>query len=97
MYILLQTEFDRVQAFRRKLALWTKRAQEERMDMFSLLSDILENPPQVKIIHSVSQHLLKLAEKFVECFPEDVRKRHVWVVDSLSIDLTENNALPSHL
>lgn len=49
--------------------MWAKRAQEERMDMFSLLSDILENTPQVKIIHSVSQHLSKLAEKFAECFP----------------------------
>lgn len=64
------------------------------MDMFSLLSDILENTPQVKIIHSVSQHLSKLAEKFAECFPEDVRKGHMWVVDSLSIDLTKNMLCP---
>jgi len=40
---------DKVQAFKRKLALWFKRAEEERMDMFPPLSDILENSPQVKI------------------------------------------------
>uniref|UniRef100_A0A665UE42 HAT C-terminal dimerisation domain-containing protein n=1 Tax=Echeneis naucrates TaxID=173247 RepID=A0A665UE42_ECHNA len=37
---------DKVQAFKRKLSLWTKRAQEKRMDMFLLLSDLLENSPQ---------------------------------------------------
>lgn len=48
---------DKVQAFKRKSALWTKRAQEKRMDMFPLSSDILENSPEVKIGDSVSQHL----------------------------------------
>uniref|UniRef100_A0A3Q2WIW4 DUF4371 domain-containing protein n=1 Tax=Haplochromis burtoni TaxID=8153 RepID=A0A3Q2WIW4_HAPBU len=40
---------DKVEAFKGKIALLTKRAQEKRMDMFSLLSLILENSPQVKI------------------------------------------------
>uniref|UniRef100_A0A3P9BQV1 HAT C-terminal dimerisation domain-containing protein n=1 Tax=Maylandia zebra TaxID=106582 RepID=A0A3P9BQV1_9CICH len=43
---------DKVEAFKSKLALLTKRAQEKRMDMFSLLSLILENSPQVKISDS---------------------------------------------
>ena len=68
---------DKVQAFKRKLALWTKRAQEERMDIFPLLSDILETSPQVKIRHSVSQHLSQLADQFDEYFPEDPREGHV--------------------
>lgn len=89
---------DKVQAFRRKLALWTKRAHEERMDMFPLLSDSLELSPQVKLSHSVSQHLSQLAEKFAEYFPEDPREGHMWLVDPFSVDLTENDvALPSHL
>uniref|UniRef100_A0A3Q2WSY1 HAT C-terminal dimerisation domain-containing protein n=1 Tax=Haplochromis burtoni TaxID=8153 RepID=A0A3Q2WSY1_HAPBU len=37
---------DKVEAFKGKIALLTKRAQEKRMDMFSLLSLILENSPQ---------------------------------------------------
>uniref|UniRef100_A0A3Q3KTM0 HAT C-terminal dimerisation domain-containing protein n=1 Tax=Mastacembelus armatus TaxID=205130 RepID=A0A3Q3KTM0_9TELE len=89
---------DKVQAFKRKRASWTKRAQEERMDMFPLLSGILENSPQVKISHSVCQHLSQLAEKFNEYFPEDPREGHMWVVDPFSVDPTENDvALPSHL
>uniref|UniRef100_A0A3P9M9N8 HAT C-terminal dimerisation domain-containing protein n=1 Tax=Oryzias latipes TaxID=8090 RepID=A0A3P9M9N8_ORYLA len=89
---------DKVQAFQRKLSLWSKRAHEERLDMFPLLSDILESSPQVKISHSVSQHLSQLAEKFAEYFPEDPREGHMWVVDPFSVDPTENDvALPSHL
>uniref|UniRef100_A0A665UE29 HAT C-terminal dimerisation domain-containing protein n=1 Tax=Echeneis naucrates TaxID=173247 RepID=A0A665UE29_ECHNA len=68
---------DKVQAFKRKLSLWTKRAQEKRMDMFLLLSDLLENSPQVNISDSVSQHLSQLAEKFDDYFPEDPREGHV--------------------
>lgn len=68
---------DKVQAFKKKLALWSKRAQEKRMDVFPLLSDILENSPHVKISDSVSQHLSQLAEKFNEYFPEDPREGHV--------------------
>uniref|UniRef100_A0A665UD10 HAT C-terminal dimerisation domain-containing protein n=1 Tax=Echeneis naucrates TaxID=173247 RepID=A0A665UD10_ECHNA len=67
---------DKVQAFKRKLSLWTKRAQEKRMDMFLLLSDLLENSPQVNISDSVSQHLSQLAEKFDDYFPEDPREGH---------------------
>uniref|UniRef100_A0A8C7WPH8 HAT C-terminal dimerisation domain-containing protein n=1 Tax=Oryzias sinensis TaxID=183150 RepID=A0A8C7WPH8_9TELE len=89
---------DKVQAFQRKLPLWSKRAHEERLDMFPLLSDILESSPQVKISHSVSQHLSQLAEKFSEYFPEDPREGHMWVVDPFSVDPTENDvALSSHL
>uniref|UniRef100_A0A8C7ZPG4 Uncharacterized protein n=1 Tax=Oryzias sinensis TaxID=183150 RepID=A0A8C7ZPG4_9TELE len=89
---------DKVQAFQRKLSLWSKRAHEERLDMFPLLSDILESSPQVKISHSFSQHLSQLAEKFAEYFPEDPREGHMWVVDPFSVDPTENDvALPSHL
>uniref|UniRef100_A0A3P9LLJ5 HAT C-terminal dimerisation domain-containing protein n=1 Tax=Oryzias latipes TaxID=8090 RepID=A0A3P9LLJ5_ORYLA len=89
---------DKVQAFQRKLSLWSKRAHEERLDMFPLLSDILESSPQVKISHSVSQHLSQLAEKFAEYFPEDPREGHMWVVDPFSVYPTENDvALPSHL
>uniref|UniRef100_A0A3Q4AAA6 Uncharacterized protein n=1 Tax=Mola mola TaxID=94237 RepID=A0A3Q4AAA6_MOLML len=33
----------------RKLALWTRKAHEERMGMFPILSDIFENSPWVKI------------------------------------------------
>uniref|UniRef100_A0A8C7ZJR2 Uncharacterized protein n=1 Tax=Oryzias sinensis TaxID=183150 RepID=A0A8C7ZJR2_9TELE len=89
---------DKVQAFQRKLSLWSKRAHEERLDMFPLLSDILESSPQVKISHSVSQHLSQLAEKFAEYFPEDPREGHMRVVDPFSVDPTENDvALPSHL
>uniref|UniRef100_A0A3B4U0T5 HAT C-terminal dimerisation domain-containing protein n=1 Tax=Seriola dumerili TaxID=41447 RepID=A0A3B4U0T5_SERDU len=73
---------DKVQAFKRKLALWTKRAQEKRMDMFPLLSDILENCPQVMISDSVSQHLSQLAEKFDEYFPEDPREGHLLEVST---------------
>ncbi|KAE8278788.1 Zinc finger MYM-type protein 6 [Larimichthys crocea] len=89
---------DKVQAFKRKLALWTKRAQEKRMDMFLLLSDILENSPQVNISDSVSQHLSQLAEKFDDYFPEDPREGHMWILDPFSVDPTANDvALPSHL
>ncbi|XP_023813414.1 SCAN domain-containing protein 3-like [Oryzias latipes] len=89
---------DKVQAFQKKLSLWSKRAHEERLDMFPLLSDILESSPQVKISHSVSQHLSHLANKFAEYFPEDPREGHMWVVDPFSVDPTENDvALPSHL
>uniref|UniRef100_A0A665TDI7 HAT C-terminal dimerisation domain-containing protein n=1 Tax=Echeneis naucrates TaxID=173247 RepID=A0A665TDI7_ECHNA len=89
---------DKVQAFKRKLALWTKRAQEKRMDMFLLLSDILENSPQVNISDSVSQHLSQLAETFDDYFPEDPREGHMWILDPFSVDPTANDvALPSHL
>ncbi|KAE8284595.1 Zinc finger MYM-type protein 6 [Larimichthys crocea] len=89
---------NKVQAFKRKLALWTKRAQEKRMDMFLLLSDILENSPQVNISDSVSQHLSQLAEKFDDYFPEDPREGHMWILDPFSVDPTANDvALPSHL
>uniref|UniRef100_A0A3B4Y6R1 HAT C-terminal dimerisation domain-containing protein n=1 Tax=Seriola lalandi dorsalis TaxID=1841481 RepID=A0A3B4Y6R1_SERLL len=60
---------DKVQAFKRKLALWTKRAQEKRMDMFPLFD-------------SVSQHLSQLAEKFDEYFPEDPREGHLLEVST---------------
>ncbi|KAE8280178.1 Zinc finger BED domain-containing protein 5 Transposon-derived Buster1 transposase-like protein [Larimichthys crocea] len=89
---------DKVQAFKRKLALWTKRAQEKRMDMFLLLSDILESSPQVNISDSVSQHLSQLAEKFDDYSPEDPREGHMWILDPFSVDPTANDvALPSHL
>uniref|UniRef100_A0A3Q3FIE2 DUF4371 domain-containing protein n=1 Tax=Kryptolebias marmoratus TaxID=37003 RepID=A0A3Q3FIE2_KRYMA len=89
---------DKVQAFKKKIALWTKRAQEKRMDMFPLLSDILENSPQVKISDSVSQHLSQLAQKFDEYFPEDPREGQMWILDPFSVDPTANDvALPSHL
>ncbi|KAM4604703.1 SCAN domain-containing protein 3-like [Polymixia lowei] len=53
---------------------------------------------EVKISHSVSQHLSQLANKFDEYFPEDPREGHMWVVDPFSVDPTENDvALPSHL
>ncbi|KAL2096421.1 hypothetical protein ACEWY4_008569 [Coilia grayii] len=68
---------DKVQAFKRKRALWTKRVQEKRMEMFPLLCDILENSPRVEISGSVSQHLSQLAEKFEKYFPEDPREGHV--------------------
>uniref|UniRef100_A0A665UE46 HAT C-terminal dimerisation domain-containing protein n=1 Tax=Echeneis naucrates TaxID=173247 RepID=A0A665UE46_ECHNA len=76
---------DKVQAFKRKLSLWTKRAQEKRMDMFLLLSDLLENSPQVNISDSVSQHLSQLAEKFDDYFPEDPREGHKSVCSKLSL------------
>ncbi|XP_077065697.1 SCAN domain-containing protein 3-like [Siphateles boraxobius] len=89
---------DKVQAFKRKLALWIKRAQEKRMDMFPLLSDILENSPQVKISDLVSQQLSQLAVKFDDYFPEDPREGHMWSVDPFSVDPTKNDvALPSPL
>ncbi|XP_054483490.1 alpha-N-acetylgalactosaminide alpha-2,6-sialyltransferase 1-like [Anoplopoma fimbria] len=68
------------------------------MDMFPLLSDILENSPQVKTRASVSQHLSQLAETFDEYFPEDPRNGHMWILDPFSVDPTDNDvALPSHL
>ncbi|XP_061589540.1 SCAN domain-containing protein 3-like [Cololabis saira] len=89
---------DKVQAFKRKLALWTKMTQEKRMDMFPLLSVILEDFPHVNISDSVSQHLSQLAEKFEDYFPEDPREGHMWILDPFSVDLTANDvALPSHL
>ncbi|XP_073711484.1 SCAN domain-containing protein 3-like [Misgurnus anguillicaudatus] len=89
---------DKVEAFKRKLALWIKRTQEKRMDMFPLLSDILENSPQVNISDLVSQHLSQLAEKFDDYFPEDPREGHMWIADPFSVDPTKNDvALPSHL
>uniref|UniRef100_A0A8C1ZCR9 HAT C-terminal dimerisation domain-containing protein n=1 Tax=Cyprinus carpio TaxID=7962 RepID=A0A8C1ZCR9_CYPCA len=89
---------DKVQAFKRKLALWIKRAQEKWMDMFPLLSDILENSPQVKISDLVSQHLSQLAVKFDDYFPEDPREGHMWIAYPFSVDPTKNYvALPSHL
>lgn len=33
---------DKIQAFKKKLVLWTKRTKEKRMGMFPLLSDIFE-------------------------------------------------------
>ena len=89
---------DKVEAFKRKLALWTKRAQEKRMDMFPLLSDILENSPHVNISDSVSQHLSQLAEKFGDYFPEDSREGNMWILDPFALDPTASDvALPSHL
>ncbi|XP_061598835.1 uncharacterized protein LOC133461871 isoform X3 [Cololabis saira] len=89
---------NKVKAFKRKLALWTKRTQEKRMDMFPLLSDILEEFPHVNISDSVSQHLSQLAEKFDDYFPEDPREGHMWILDPFSVDPTANDvALPSHL
>ncbi|XP_061600964.1 SCAN domain-containing protein 3-like [Cololabis saira] len=89
---------DKVQAFKRSLALWTKRTQEKRMDMFPLLSEILEDFPHVNISDSVSQHLSQLAEKFDDYFPEDPREGHMWILDPFSVDPTANDvALPSYL
>lgn len=89
---------NKVEAFKGKLALSTKRAQEKRMDMFPLLSLILENSPQVKISDSVCQHLSQLTEKFDEYFPEDPREGHMWILDPFSADATQSDvALPSHL
>uniref|UniRef100_A0A3P9AWE9 DUF4371 domain-containing protein n=1 Tax=Maylandia zebra TaxID=106582 RepID=A0A3P9AWE9_9CICH len=65
---------DKVEAFKRKLALWTKRVQEKTMDMFPLLSHILENSPQVKVSDSVDEY-----------FPEDPREAHMWILDPFSI------------
>lgn len=50
--------------------------EERRMDMFPLLSDILESFPQVKISNSVSRHLSQLAEKVDEHYSEDLTEGH---------------------
>uniref|UniRef100_A0A8C6SPZ2 Uncharacterized protein n=1 Tax=Neogobius melanostomus TaxID=47308 RepID=A0A8C6SPZ2_9GOBI len=90
---------DKIKAFRRKLALWIKRTQEMRMDMFPILSDVLVSSPQVrKITDLVSRHLSQLAGQFDEYFPEDPSDGHLWIVDPFSVDPTKNDvALPSEL
>lgn len=84
---------DKVEAFKRKFALWTKRAQEKRMDMFPLLSDILENSPQVNISSPSTSHNWQR-----NLVTEDPREGNMWILDPFSVDPTANDvALPSHL
>jgi zinc finger BED domain-containing protein 5/7/8/9 len=89
---------DKVQAFKKTLSLWSKRTQEKRMDMFPLLSDILETSPEILICDLVSHHLSQLSEKFEEYFPKDLREGNMWMVDPFSVDPSKNDvALPSDL
>uniref|UniRef100_A0A3Q3VR78 Uncharacterized protein n=1 Tax=Mola mola TaxID=94237 RepID=A0A3Q3VR78_MOLML len=70
-----------VQGFRRKLALWTRKAHEERMGMFPILSDIFENSPWVKISDSVSQ----------------IPEKDLWILDPFSfVEVSLDSTLRLH-
>ena len=60
-------------AFKKKLALWNRRLQEEDVEMFSLLDEFLiAADVNTKVIFNIiKQHLRALAENLNNYFPEN--------------------------
>ncbi|KDR08680.1 Zinc finger MYM-type protein 6, partial [Zootermopsis nevadensis] len=95
---------NKMDAFKKKLALWDSRVQEEDIEMFPLLGEFLNAADinQKVIFNIISQHLRALAENFNNYFPEneDPRKGNLWInnpfledIKSCALDLHEKEKL----
>ena len=62
--------------------------------MFHLLSEYIEDKPEVNILAEVSDHLKLLLSKLHHYFPEDLRKGYLWVLNPFSNSSEEDVDLP---
>ena len=66
---------DKIEAFKKKLNIWTTKVRKKNLVMFPTLDDYLSNNSSVDvnlIIVDVKRHLILLAEHFDKCFSKDV-------------------------
>ena len=88
---------DKVNAFKKKIALWENRMSKDRLDMFPnahheiLQLDTVADKNALK--SSITAHLGKLQSRFHNYFPETSSEDEQWVRDPFGIDL-DNVALP---
>lgn len=92
-------QLEKVNAFKRKLALWKIRVTKDRLDMFpNACQEILQlrsatDKSALKSI--ISAHLNKLQTRFNDYFPESAQSaEEEWVRDPFETDV-ESAALPS--
>ena len=87
----------KIDAFKKKLAVWNKRVQDGIFDMFHSFAEKVENSQCEKNIMAdlVSNHLEQLENKFEEYFPteKDPRIGFLWVIDPFLNSENETNSL----
>jgi hypothetical protein len=87
----------KIDAFKKKLSVWQKRIGEGIFDMFHSFSDCAEDTEFDKafIFKLISDHLMKLEEKFGDYFPQekDPRIGFLWAMDPFLHSQNETNKL----
>ena len=84
----------KIEGFKKKVSMWARKVEERNIQMFHLLSEYIEDKPEVNILAEVSDHLKLLLSKLHHYFPEDLRKGYLWVLNPFSNSSEEDVDLP---
>ena len=89
---------DKIEAFKKKLNIWTTKVSKKNLDKFPTLHNYLSNNSSINvdlIIVDVKQHLILLAEHFDEYFSKDVPDNIAnfdWIRNSFNVEV-DNSVL----
>ena len=76
---------DKIEAFKRKVGMWSRKVKHGNIQMFHRVSDFLEDLAEVDITSDVSEHLDKLSTKLIHYFPEDPRRGNLWILNPFAV------------
>ena len=76
---------DKIEAFKRKVGMWSRKVKHGNIQMFHHVSDFLEDRAEVDITSDVSEHLDKLFTKLIHYFPEDPRRGNLWILNPFAV------------
>ncbi|XP_058272819.1 protein FAM200A-like [Hemibagrus wyckioides] len=88
---------DKVAAFKKKIELWTKHVNKDRLDMFPNTcneTQQLDIAGKIVLKKTITEHLSKLQVRFNDYFPEK-HEDDPWIRDPFGIDM-ESVTLPSN-